>query len=312
MVMGMRTPRLLLLVCVLVTVASCAPFTGGKQPAPPSAPPDHTNHGGGGMADPGAIDPFIRLATFGGSTPGSIRNVCGLSHRLSDDPIVFPNQPGASHSHDFFGNRSTDANSTYGSLRANVSSCDNPDNHSAYWVPTVYESGKALTPEIAKIYYRSDPVGLNKVQPFPPGLRMLAGNRNATVPQDSGISSWVCGHDNVYDPLGARLVPNCPSGKQLHLWMIFPECWDGTNLDSPNHQSHTAYSRNGICPATHPVKIPHLVMIVRYPSQGGSDITLASGAATGAHADVIFAWTPSVLAKLVGDCIRVGVDCKES
>ena len=37
---------------------------------------------------------------------------CTFSHRLADDPIVRPGQPGASHSHDFFGNRTTNANST--------------------------------------------------------------------------------------------------------------------------------------------------------------------------------------------------------
>jgi hypothetical protein len=38
---------------------------------------------------------------------------CDFSHRASDDPIVHPGDPGAAHSHDFFGNRSTDAFSTY-------------------------------------------------------------------------------------------------------------------------------------------------------------------------------------------------------
>ena len=32
---------------------------------------------------------------------------CNFSHRNMDDPIVFPGQPGAAHSHDFFANRST-------------------------------------------------------------------------------------------------------------------------------------------------------------------------------------------------------------
>jgi hypothetical protein len=34
----------------------------------------------------------------------------------SDDPIVFPRQPGAAHQHDFFGNTSTNAYSTDASL----------------------------------------------------------------------------------------------------------------------------------------------------------------------------------------------------
>src|SRR3712207_8279726 len=41
---------------------------------------------------------------------------CDSSHRNSDDPIVYPGAPGAAHSHDFFGNSSTNAHSTHESL----------------------------------------------------------------------------------------------------------------------------------------------------------------------------------------------------
>lgn len=46
---------------------------------------------------------------------------------------------------------------------------------------------------------------------------------------------------------------NCPNG--LRLQIIFPACWDGVNLDSPDHKSHMAYPDrldNGKCPTTHP------------------------------------------------------------
>jgi len=42
---------------------------------------------------------------------------CLFAHRAKDDPIVYPRQPGASHMHDFFGNKSTNAFSTYRSMR---------------------------------------------------------------------------------------------------------------------------------------------------------------------------------------------------
>lgn len=41
-------------------------------------------------------------------------------------------------------------------------------------------------------------------------------------------------------------------------------CWDGVNLDSPDHKSHVAFPANGsfemgsACPESHPVKIPQL------------------------------------------------------
>lgn len=37
---------------------------------------------------------------------------CSYSHRLPDDPIVFPGMPGASHMHNFFGSRVTNAHTT--------------------------------------------------------------------------------------------------------------------------------------------------------------------------------------------------------
>ena len=42
-------------------------------------------------------------------------------------------------------------------------------------------------------------------------------------------------------------------------------CWDGKNLDSPDHQAHVAYgnqggaSGGGACPSTHPVKLPQIM-----------------------------------------------------
>lgn len=54
---------------------------------------------------------------------------------------------------------------------------------------------------------------------------------------------------------------NCPDG--LRAQIFFPSCWDGKNLDSPNHKSHVAYPEsgaynNGACPSTHPV---HMISI---------------------------------------------------
>lgn len=51
-------------------------------------------------------------------------------------------------------------------------------------------------------------------------------------------------------------------------------CWDGKNLDSPDHKSHVAYPIDGPhafdgmgvggqCPESHPVKIPQIMLEVR-------------------------------------------------
>lgn len=46
----------------------------------------------------------------------------------------------------------------------------------------------------------------------------------------------------------------------------FPTCWDGVNLDSPDHREHVAYPASGTfesggpCPATHPVRLPQILL----------------------------------------------------
>src|SRR4051794_40385059 len=47
---------------------------------------------------------------------GQFTTRCTLSHERADDPIVKPNQPGASHLHEFFGNTTTNASTTATSL----------------------------------------------------------------------------------------------------------------------------------------------------------------------------------------------------
>src|SRR5438552_4669667 len=65
-------------------------------------------------------------------------SVCNYSRSLMDDPIVYPGQPGVSHLHDFYGNTTTDAYSTIASLlAAGTTSCVNPGETAAYWVPAL-------------------------------------------------------------------------------------------------------------------------------------------------------------------------------
>ena len=69
---------------------------------------------------------------------------CRFSHRSPDDPIVFPGKPGASHDHTFVGNRSTNASSTFGSLRSSGTTCMRAADTAAYWVPTLYQGANAV------------------------------------------------------------------------------------------------------------------------------------------------------------------------
>ena len=71
---------------------------------------------------------------------------CMFSHRNTDDPIVFPNTPGASHDHSFVGNQTTNAFSTVDSLLGGRTTCRRSGETAAYWMPTLYVDGNAVRP----------------------------------------------------------------------------------------------------------------------------------------------------------------------
>jgi hypothetical protein len=232
---------------------------------------------------------------------------CRFSHRAPDDPIVFPGKPGLSHDHTFVGNRTTNALSTYGSLRAGGTSCRRADDTAAYWMPTLYQGTTPVLPAAATIYYRRGT--FKEVRPFPSNLRMIAGDAKTTTPQQFRIVFWNCGGGEGGSP--SSMVPTCPAtqGSALRLHVRFPNCWDGLHLDSRDHKSHMAYALKGDCPSTHPVAVPAITILFRYPSLGGEGFWLASGGQFSGHADFMNTWRQGVLRRLVDGCLNRLVHC---
>jgi Domain of unknown function (DUF1996) len=241
---------------------------------------------------------------------------CRFSHAAPDDPIVRPGLPGASHPHEFFGNTSTDARSSLASLLGHGTTCTRKADTAAYWVPALYRNGHVVKPLEAIIYYRIR--SIDRVHPFPPGLKIVAGNAGATVPQSTRIVFWNC----AYPPGPAEpsaSVPKCSrprprmlrrrSAGYLRLNVNFPDCWDGKRLDSPDHRSHMAYSSRLRCPASHPVKVPSLRLTVAYPIPGGAGLALASGGLYSGHADFFNAWKQGELKRLVEACAAEKTRC---
>ena len=232
---------------------------------------------------------------------------CRYSHQAPDDPIVFPGKPGLSHQHTFVGNETTNAFSSFGSLRSGTTTCLRQDDTAAYWVPALYQGSTAVLPVAATIYYRRGT--LASVSPFPNNLRVIAGTAKATSPQGMRITFWSCGIASGVDR--SAEVPTCPDtrGSFLRLHIRFPECWDGRRLDSSDHSSHMAYAVRGECPSTHPVEVPQITQIYRYASRGGEGFSLASGGVYSAHADFVNAWKPGALRRLVEGCLNALVHC---
>jgi hypothetical protein len=235
---------------------------------------------------------------------------CPFSHRLPDDPIVYPDKPGASHLHDFFGNTAVDAFSTYSALRRAPTTCSRNGDTAAYWMPTAYQNGVVLRPLKATVYYRDMAADPTTVQSFPPDFRMIAGDHDATSPQRPLIVGWACRHaSDGLKGIWTSDVPTCGAHENLVFRVRFPDCWNGRDLDSPDHMSHVAYGKNGVCPRGFPVAVPRVSMTVAYDSHGGPGVTLSSGSALTGHADFWNTWKQPALDDLVVTCLRAGIHC---
>jgi hypothetical protein len=233
---------------------------------------------------------------------------------LMDDPIVFPNKPGASHMHDFFCTK-PNAFSTYSEISRGPTVC--PNDTGSYWAPSLYRNGVQVKPiqpsgwyVRQQIYYRGDNVSYKTLTSFPPDLRMLAGNSHATGPaQNSKLGKeiyWGCSDNS--EPTKEIAPINCSTGI-ISLHIGFPNCWDGV-LTHVNDTSHVVYPSSGTCPASNPIALPRLIMRIEYPvGTNSSGITLASGPAYTAHADFWNTWDQPNLKYLVNSCLNQAINC---
>ena len=241
----------------------------------------------------GAAYPRPRVTGFPGGPYFVV--TCSSTHRNNDDPIVFPRQPGKSHNHTFVGSRDADAFSTPASLRDDPAAarCGPRTDASAYWFPTLFSDGRPARPLVSIIYYVRRTA---TVRAFPPGLKVIAGDPTAKKAQPASVVSWTCeppdGNTRVY-----AIVPACGDGNFLHMTVNFPDCWDGRRLDSADHRSHMAYAVGRKCPATHPVGVPMMRMMILYnPVRAGARV---SSGRFSEHGDFINAWDQNALAELV-------------
>lgn len=297
---------------IAIAVAAALVGTGSLvAQGQPAAHAGH-DHGHAPSAAEAALIVEQQLAPVRGS---EFRAECTAGRRAGDDPIVFFNQSGASHNHQFFGNTSTNAGSTLQSLRLGGTNCDPVADKAAYWVPTLFKNGVVVPPEHVTIYYQgiTDPA---HAVPHPQGLKYVIGNSGATSPDQNPAARWSC----LGFPESSRDFLSCPAGSKLQTYLDFPTCWDGVRLDSPNHKDHMAFGIGGVggtCPASHPVVVPRLEFLITYPVNGGGltlggtrngvNVTTAPGYTF--HGDFFNAWDPAELQRRVTNCIRAGFIC---
>lgn len=218
------------------------------------------------------------------------------------DPIVSYGRE-SSHLHDFFG-VDVDRDSTRTSLLGQETNCRLGNDHSGYWTPALYKYGKKVPALRANAYYRAAPrVNPAAVKPFPLGLKIVAGQHDATAadPQPLRVVRWTC--DGAGNRVTTRQLPfdcsRAPGTKKAAVQVTFPDCARSSErryqADSLDHQSHMAYSRSGRCPATHPRHVPMLRLHIVYDLANGYGARLAGGGerAYSMHADFMEAWERS-------------------
>lgn len=163
---------------------------------------------------------------------------CFYSHSLNDDPIVFPAMPGKSHLHDFMGNTSTNASSTYASMIASATTCKVGDDTAAYWAPAVYKAGQPVpyTHDAngdIRAYYLNNPSS-GAVSHLPADLRMIQGDAHSISTAGDPAIDYSCGAStNASTPIRSHPYDCTPYAAQYNfvtgvtVRVNFPRCWDG-------------------------------------------------------------------------------------
>ncbi|KAJ9634674.1 hypothetical protein H2204_006123 [Knufia peltigerae] len=241
------------------------------------------------------------------------------------DPIVSPGKV-ASHLHTIMGGNAFDFTMDDNTTRTSTcSSCTVIGDDSNYWTPTLFFQHQNGTFESvnqvggATVYYLQRQGDGETLKAFPPGFRMLAGDPYKRSGGDDFASqaiSYNCLNYNGPAKPETGMFPNynCPDG--LRAQVFFPSCWNGKDLDTPDHKSHMSYPANsynsGACPPDFPV---HLISIFyeviwdtgKFADQWYGDSqpfvwSMGDPTGYGGHGDFIMGWDPALLQRAVDTC----------
>jgi hypothetical protein len=224
---------------------------------------------------------LLGTATVAYAAPAAIFTASSTGQRDFIDPIVSPGQRSA-HEHCFYGAVPVHMTETSEELRGHGTTWVETDNHSAIWIPCVYENGNLLGPYSAKhllAYYKSGP-----------GTECVPPENMAGVTHEYGYRGQTG---------GGSFSPNPPASTSQGVLVI-------------NLMFRGSRDFGVSC-------FPTIEVFIRLNVGSGAvgNITLGGpvagvdGAAgpTTMHGDYFWAWDRAAFERFLNQCVRPGVAC---